>query len=470
MKILCIFALLLLMSLPCLGQYGSGQGSYGTIGNGSSGSGAGGIGITTNQYFVSVYGSDANTGTSWQSAWLTLSNAFLRVTNGQTAVSIVNLDYGIYWCSNTLLDCYNCTIIGKSRGQIQDVVPASNPTGMNLAEPNNCTIIALDTLSGVCLGDNSGLEHLVIFQSAGGHLPLCTIGSASGSGDPNYTNYPTITTTNAFVRDCNVYGWNTHACLFDSPTNIFITMENDNVWTRKTGDCITTAALNTEFINSPSNTLILNNVNLLHDPVTGVANGTLDSSLVWNSSGYLTVNGGYIRQTKGALNDAGIYIGGTNVVANLAPSTIFGDANHADVVLTSTANNVIVNVRSGINPNLVTNLGTGNTINFAPAFGLAQPNVISNLIVSGGYWTNTNAFTGVLTINGSSLDSVTGDPGMNMTNLITAEWMNATSSLAVAGIIPWTAVFRMAPNDYVIATNFSSGTATSTIKSSSFRP
>lgn len=97
-------------------------------------------------------------------------------------------------------------------------------------------------------------------------------------------------------------------------------------------------------------------------------------------------------------------------------------------------------------------------------------NIILNPIVSGGYWTNTNTFTGTLTVNVALLDSVSGDPGLNMTNIITGEWINATSSMATAGLIPSIGTFRMAPNDYFLATNFSSGTATASIKSSSFRP
>jgi hypothetical protein len=95
---------------------------------------------------------------------------------------------------------------------------------------------------------------------------------------------------------------------------------------------------------------------------------------------------------------------------------------------------------------------------------------VLNPIVSGGYWTNTNSFTGSLTINLSLSDAVSGAPGMNMTNIITGEWNNATSSIAAAGIVPATAVFRMQPGEYVIVTNKSSGSASASVQSSSFRP
>src|SRR5262249_20370189 len=84
---------------------------------------------------------------------------------------------------------------------------------------------------------------------------------------------------------------------------------------------------------------------------------------------------------------------------------------------------------------------------------------ITNPIISGGYWTNTNNFPGTLTIDYTP-SAATASIGF--TNISTGDWFIATNGTGTGRT-----VFQLGPNDYLIATQKN---ATVTVDQSFFRP
>ena len=112
----------------------------------------------------------------------------------------------------------------------------------------------------------------------------------------------------------------------------------------------------------------------------------------------------------------------------------------------------------------ITNV-TSITTNAAPCFTVTNP------IVSGVRWTNNTGTIGLLSVNYTLNDSsISGDPGLCMTNTTVGEWFNATNNFVLTVNIPGSRTFRMGTNEVFICTNKSSGSATVTLDGSWFRP
>lgn len=100
------------------------------------------------------------------------------------------------------------------------------------------------------------------------------------------------------------------------------------------------------------------------------------------------------------------------------------------------------------------------------ATNIAGYGLITNPITTGGFWTNTTGGRITLNINYTLTDAVSGDPGLNMTNLGNGDWFNATNSSAVASIFSDRVSFDMSTNDFIVVTNKSSGSAASAVNGS----
>lgn len=112
-------------------------------------------------------------------------------------------------------------------------------------------------------------------------------------------------------------------------------------------------------------------------------------------------------------------------------------------------------------------IGTVTASSLNAATNVAAFTYITNPIVSGVFWTNTTGARLTLFINFTLTDStVSGSPSMNMTNVANGDWVNATNSFVLTGTSSGRAQFMMSTNDWVIATNKSSGNASANVNSS----
>lgn len=99
---------------------------------------------------------------------------------------------------------------------------------------------------------------------------------------------------------------------------------------------------------------------------------------------------------------------------------------------------------------------------------LAPMVYVSNPVVDGGYWTNLIG-KGTLYVNYTLTDSaISGDPGLNMTNIISTDWFRATNGFALSGVTANRVSFAMALNDYFFCTNQSDGSASAKVNASRF--
>lgn len=111
----------------------------------------------------------------------------------------------------------------------------------------------------------------------------------------------------------------------------------------------------------------------------------------------------------------------------------------------------------------VTNLNSVSAINLNTITNIAVYKGLTNVITTGGFWTNTTGSRVTLYINYTLTDTVSGDPGLLFTNISNGDWFPASNSVAVATTFPGRVQFDMSTNDIMVATNKSSGTATTTI-------
>ena len=102
---------------------------------------------------------------------------------------------------------------------------------------------------------------------------------------------------------------------------------------------------------------------------------------------------------------------------------------------------------------------------------LASLTTITNPIVDGGYWTNTTGQAGILTVNIHTAVNGSSNPSMCLTNFGNGEWLNVTNDSAGGTIdLYFKTVFRVAPGDYIEATNHGAASSTALVQASWFRP
>lgn len=95
---------------------------------------------------------------------------------------------------------------------------------------------------------------------------------------------------------------------------------------------------------------------------------------------------------------------------------------------------------------------------------------ITNPIISGGTWTNTTGANGIWFANYTLTDStVSGDPGLNFTNLDSGEFFSATNAFVLSAPGTGRTSFRVANGERITVTNQSSGSASATLNTNWFR-
>lgn len=487
-----ILILLLAMVLPCAAQYGSGTGSYGTIGK-SSGGNAATATVATNlatieptMFYVSPsLGNDANSGRNRSVPFKTYINAANTAYSNAPATIVLMAGTYIFPGTNGTFNDYFIVppfvnVIGEPSNQV--VVTFTNTTGV-LQNPD-MQPCGTNQITGVNFTFNSG---------GSSDVPL---GNFNGSANLLPVNYAGISFTGTsmlavFFTDCTfafqgtgihfegassalVFNWDFNRCRFLCNNNWIQLREGGPLITVENSDVTMLNWTNVPVVNAKPFRILesrtLPNVFSNNFPVrikntqfhcydTELSNSNRPFFFCWNT---LATTNTFVATNIFQLSSCDVDEVLTNPTSMDLPPFAFNTSTQCVV----TVNNVIRRDNGGaltLAPGYSVRTLTDYTLPVGPI------NFIGNPIVSGGYWTNTNSFSGTLVINLSLLDAISGDPGMNITNISTGEWMNATSSLAVAGLIPATAVFRMAPNNVLVATNFSSGSATATINSSSFR-
>lgn len=181
--------------------------------------------------------------------------------------------------------------------------------------------------------------------------------------------------------------------------------------------------------------------------INGIANGRDGKSIIiQNSTGYAMT----------LAHDSG--------VDPTAANRIYTGSG-ADIVLTNNPTIVTLIYDSAVSRWILggfsaASVGVAQTSTNGSGFTL----ISTNPIVSGVNYTNLSGQRMSLSVWYTLTDStISGAPGLVVSNLVTAEWGQFTNSFVLTGASSASASFLLAPNDIIQFTNKSSGAATATV-------
>lgn len=311
--------------------------------------------------YVDNNGNDGNNGLTpsnpLQNLTTAVANALPYATNG--AQITINLGYGYFNVSNTLIDLQNIVISGKHRMAPQNPYANLSITA-TFYDTTNATVIGVDGNSGICLGDNSGLNNLTLWQTMQGHHPIACLGGGginNKDGDPTWWNYLNQTSTNDVIDDCDLYGILQHNVCWNTTNKITLTMRNDDCFVYESTPCI---EIGNQANVSPSvnnglftNYLWLQNCNFYCGVVLGVGHGALTLS---QNDTVVYSQGCTFQRYQANGNNNCVAVEGTNSVLYLMSSTLAGDVPKL-FFANSATNDTVYSFNNSVNPSLLQNTG-----------------------------------------------------------------------------------------------------------------
>jgi len=387
----------------------------GILGNNTTGfaasSGTAETSLGFNDYptiYCELNGSDTNSGFRTNSPVLTLTNAqaIARTLVALGYQPTIHLGKGWFIVTNTYIDLINYSIEGE--GHPPTVLPYDPLTGQNNVATNqgtiggggfmgiqtNGTVISIDGVSTVALGDNCRLRNLAVYQNILGHHPVTTVGGLpSLDGDHALANWTTLTTTNCLVENCDLYGFFVYTVGLNSTNTMQIRFSNDHILLADNNCPLECGGFPVPPIAnvSSNNSIVLENCYLAAGTNSGGAEGLVGTVYVGNSINLQMIGGSVSRWMNPndlAMSTNIFNIAGTNSTIELANVKIYGSTNTLQVHFRSTAaNDAVKTFGLCVNPNSVLNEGTGCLINDQQAslYNLATGQGIStNITLVGG--------------------------------------------------------------------------------------